>query len=452
MRVCDWTVAGAAGCATPISPGWVTPPSPPAQPQAVGSTAVTSTWSLPGPAAAYVGTGANTGQIRVLVQTRRGHGAGSGGVLDLGQPYEDRLRRAVIRRENRGRLAMHAIAVRTARGLLALAVVAAGLALGGSAASAAPVSINLCAVPGSATLTGTVTVPIWGFGIPAVPGDCSTASAGLPGPLLDITLSATETTPVTITMTNALPAGHTVSFEIPGVTFDAGPTDAAPGGTVVRTFTAPISPASAGAANGPGTYLYTSGGGGNRQAAMGLYGALVLRPSTAGRAYEAAGTAYDVEAPLVLSAVDPAFNGVGQPAGYNPMSFNMYAYRPTYWLINGKAYPDTAPGITAAAGQRVLLRYVNAGFDNVAMALLGARERVVARDALTLNHPFDAVVETIPAGGTEDAIVTVPAGPAPSANGFPLYNRQLHLTNGAQSGTGPTPRTGGGMLTFIHPS
>mgnify|MGYP003693686519 CR=1 FL=1 len=34
----------------------------------------------------------------------------------------------------------------------------------------------------------------------------------------------------------------------------------------------------------------------------------------------------------------------------------MYSYQATYWLINGKAYPDTA-GITATAGQRVLLRY-----------------------------------------------------------------------------------------------
>ena len=41
----------------------------------------------------------------------------------------------------------------------------------------------------------------------------------------------------------------------------------------------------------------------------------------------------------------------------------MYDYLATYWLINGKAYPDTAP-ITATAGQRVLLRYVNAGYDN----------------------------------------------------------------------------------------
>ena len=70
-----------------------------------------------------------------------------------------------------------------------------------------------------------------------------------------------------------------------------------------------------------------------------------------------------------------------------------------------------------------------------------------------LDNPFDAVAETIPAGATEDAIATVPAGGAPSTNGFPLYNRQLHVTNGATAlaparGTYSTP---GGMLTFIKP-
>src|SRR5262245_32207911 len=65
--------------------------------------------------------------------------------------------------------------------------------------------------------------------------------------------------------------------------------------------------------NAAGTYLYGSGGDGGRQQAMGLYGALIVRPSTAGRAYESAATAYDVEAPLVLSAVDPAFNNASDP-------------------------------------------------------------------------------------------------------------------------------------------
>jgi len=341
---------------------------------------------------------------------------------------------------------MRAIAVTKSRILLVLAVIAAGLMYGGSTASAATVSINLCAVPGTATLTGAVTVPIWGFGIPATPGDCTTAIAGLPGPPLDVTLSATETTTVTFNVTNALPAGHTITFEIPGITFDAGPADAAPGASVSRSFTAPVSPSAAGAANAAGTYLYGSGGDGGRQQAMGLYGALIVRPSTGGQAYESAATAYNVEAPLVLSAVDPAFNNAS-----NPMTFDMHGYRATYWLINGKAYPDTT-GITAAAGQRVLLRYLNAGYDNTSMMLLGMHENVVAKDAWPLNNAYDATADTIPAGATEDAIATVPAtGGAPNGAGFPLFNRQLHLTNGDQAGLSPSPLPGGGMLTFIHP-
>jgi hypothetical protein len=71
VKICDWTVAGASGCSTQTSSGWVTLPAPPAQPQAVGSTEVSSTWTLPGSAAHYIGTGANKGQVRVLVHTQR---------------------------------------------------------------------------------------------------------------------------------------------------------------------------------------------------------------------------------------------------------------------------------------------------------------------------------------------------------------------------------------------
>jgi FtsP/CotA-like multicopper oxidase with cupredoxin domain len=317
----------------------------------------------------------------------------------------------------------------TNRTLLVLVMIAAGLGIGSSSVSAAAVSINLCAVAGTGTMAGGVAVPIWGFGTAATPGNCAGVTPGLPGPVLTVAVGDT----VTVAVTNSLPAGHPLSFEIPGIAFNAGPADAAVGATVTRTFTA----------NAPGTYLYSSGGDAGRQAAMGLYGALVVRSATPNQAYNSATTAYDVEALLVLSAIDPAFNAA-------PETFDMHGYRATYWLINGKAYPDTAPGITAAAGQRVLLRYLNAGYDNTTMLLLGMHERVVARDARPLNNPFDANAETIPAGATEDAIATVPAGAGPSPHGFPLYNRQQHVTNGAQIGPGPSPATGGGMLTFIH--
>jgi FtsP/CotA-like multicopper oxidase with cupredoxin domain len=171
---------------------------------------------------------------------------------------------------------------------------------------------------------------------------------------------------------------------------------------------------------------------------MGLYGALVVRSNTAGQAYDTASSAFDREATLVLSDIDPAFNA-------NPGGFDMHAYNASYWLINGKAYPQTAP-IQAAAGEKVLLRYVNAGHDNTTMTLLGMHENVLARDANLLANPFDADAETIPAGETEDAIATVPAGSSGLPNGFPLYNRQLHLGNGA-----PADSTSlGGQLTFIQ--
>jgi FtsP/CotA-like multicopper oxidase with cupredoxin domain len=71
VKICNWTVGGAAGCSSPTSAGWVTLPAPPAQPKAVGSTDVSSTWTLPGLANAYVGTGSYKGQVRVLVHTQR---------------------------------------------------------------------------------------------------------------------------------------------------------------------------------------------------------------------------------------------------------------------------------------------------------------------------------------------------------------------------------------------
>ena len=127
-------------------------------------------------------------------------------------------------------------------------------------------------------------------------------------------LTVNEGDVVTLSVTNALPAPsglatHTLTMEIPGVSFGGGSSDIAIGATVSRTFTAVR----------PGTYLYQSGGDAGRQEAMGLYGALIVRPPVASQAYDAATSAYDVEQTLVLSAIDPAFNA-------SPDTADMYAY------------------------------------------------------------------------------------------------------------------------------
>jgi FtsP/CotA-like multicopper oxidase with cupredoxin domain len=319
--------------------------------------------------------------------------------------------------------------------LAPLVVVVAAAALvvaGASVAPAANRAIELCAVAGTSNPVGSASVPIWGFAIPSTPGDCTTATATLPGPVLSVDAGDD----VTITVTNALPAptggkvDHVLSFQIPGVALDAGDVSVPRNTSVTVTFHA----------GAPGTYLYESAGDAGRQEAMGLYGALIVRPAAAGQAYGTAASAYDVESTLLLSQVDPDFNGA-------PDTFDLNDYLATYWLINGKAYPDTSP-ISAPAGQRVLLRYLNAGYDNTSMLLLGMHERVVARDAQLLGNPFSANTEIIPAGATEDAIATVPPGAPPSTHGFPLVNRQLHVVNGSFGDPGYSP---GGMLTFIQP-
>jgi hypothetical protein len=71
VKICNWAINGAAGCATATGIGWVTLPAPPAQPQPVGSADISSTWTVPSPASNFIGTGTYTGQVRVLVHTQR---------------------------------------------------------------------------------------------------------------------------------------------------------------------------------------------------------------------------------------------------------------------------------------------------------------------------------------------------------------------------------------------
>lgn len=327
--------------------------------------------------------------------------------------------------------------------VLVLATGALGSLAGG--ASAATTTINLCALPGTATplptTAPTVTADIWGFALAPASGDCTGLAASLPGPTLTVAKGDT----VTLHVVNQLPNGHHLSLAVPGISFAASSNDAAPGATLDRTFVA----------SRPGTFLYQGSGDAGRQAAMGLAGALIVQSATAGQAYDAATTAYDVDAPMVLGALDPAFNAAENAAATPADEPNMLDYKATYWLINGLAYPDTAP-VAAAPGQRVLFRYLNAGYDNSSMQLGGLRESVVARDGYLLNNAIDAVSETIPAGGTEDAIAAVPTGAPPSSHGFPVFNRQLHLTNGPATFPGtpnPVPNpyhTPGGMMTFVQ--
>ena len=305
------------------------------------------------------------------------------------------------------------------------------------------VTCDLYATTGSVTLpgpTGPTTIPIWGYSTTSTPG-----SATLPGP----TLIVGQADDVDIVLHNVdLPAaaGNT-SLAIPGQAGTSDLTGIPAGSSKTYSFrsTNPLS---------PGTYLYEAGKTehGASQVAMGLHGALIVRPTGAACATPPAdcsayGVAFQDEALVLASEIDPALNA-------NPIGFDMERYAPKYWLINGKVYPDTDPTATpflaVTAADTVLLRYINAGLENHSLGLLGLRQTILATDGKPLGYPIKVVAETLPAGATLDTITTIPSA-APAGSRYALYNAALHLDNsGARDGPSNTAMVRfGGMLAFL---
>ncbi len=105
---------------------------------------------------------------------------------------------------------------------------------------------------------------------------------------------------------------------------------AADGGTITYSFTA----------DHPGTFLYESGTNPEKQVRMGLFGALIVRPAMgADHAYNRADSKFnpDEEFMVLLSEIDPYQHQRAEQG----KPFNMNNYRPRYWLINGRGFPDS---------------------------------------------------------------------------------------------------------------
>jgi FtsP/CotA-like multicopper oxidase with cupredoxin domain len=276
-------------------------------------------------------------------------------------------------------------------------------------------AFDLYAVTGTTTLPGSITVPVWGYtlgsaGVITKPG----------GPVLIVNQNAL----VTITLHNNL--SETTALLFQGQKMIPDTTGASAGGTHVYTFTA----------SQPGTFLYEAGliPGSQHQVAMGLYGTLIVRPADgASQAYAnslTSNTAFDAEQVLMLSELDVDLNN-------NPAGFDMRNYSPEFYLINGKAYPSTDP-ISVAAGNKVLLRYVNAGLQAHAMTTLGLTQSIIGQDGSAYKYSRSVVSETIATGQTLDTIVTVGV----NGSNYPIYDASLFLRNNTGAGLG-------GMLSTL---
>ncbi len=181
------------------------------------------------------------------------------------------------------------------------------------------------------------TVYMWSF-------SPSVGSFQHPGPVLCVDQGDT----VTVTLTNSLPNYLSLptrtSIIFPGqenVQADGAlaqpdlannslTNSIAPGGSVTYSFVAAK----------PGTFLYESGTDPKLQVPMGLFGALIVRPTLgANFLYNRADSEFTPEEDFLamLSEVDPYQH---QAVEMNK-SFNMNNYRARYWLINGRGFPDS---------------------------------------------------------------------------------------------------------------
>ena len=327
----------------------------------------------------------------------------------------------------------------------ACSLAVAGLALGVSPAWSAEVWLEarpLIASEYPADIPSTV--PMWGYAS-CVGGfaNCATAAASVPGPQLIVPVGETS---LTIHLRNSLPAaGLTVpnmtSIVIPGqretaanganlmvpvmITPEASnPHDGGAARSRMRSFTHETLQGTDGdyiwSNLKPGTYLYHSGTHAQVQVQMGLYGS-VKADAAAGQAY--AGQAYASDATLLFSEIDPALHTAvaGAIPTYGTTGpTSTINYQPKYFLMNGAPYQaSTLPTPAGQAGQRVLLRLLNAGLESHVATLLGGHFQVIAEDGNPLAHPRDQYETLLPAAKTMDAIWV------PAANGtYSLYDRR----------------------------
>lgn len=204
-----------------------------------------------------------------------------------------------------------------------------------------------------------------------------TYNGTVPGPLIRVT----EGDRVRVVFTNELPEATTVHFHgntlinvmdgVPNVTQN--PIE--PGETFTYEFTA-----------GPsGTFWYHSHLDTDIQIGLGLYAPLIIDP------VEPITPVPDVDVTLVLSEWRVT-DGVTYPA------MPMAGAEPNYFTINGKSFPLTEP-INVQVGQRVRIRFINAGQLVHPMHTHGTSFQIVATD----GHPVPDIAQL-----TKDTVAVSP--------------------------------------------
>lgn len=181
----------------------------------------------------------------------------------------------------------------------------------------------------------------------------------------------------------------------------------------------------------PGTYLYHSGTHPAVQVQMGLYGGVSKNHLDANRrriARAYPGVAYDTDAMLIYSEIDPALHQAVADGTYGTVAYpSTIDYYPKYFLVNGVAADSSGPLATVSAGNTVLLRLLNAGLKDHAPQILGTHVSIVAEDGNLYPYHREHHTLFLPAGKTLDAVFS----PTTPGEQHAIFDRRAFKTTAA---------------------
>ena len=196
-----------------------------------------------------------------------------------------------------------------------------------------------------------------------------------------------------------------------------------------------------------GTFLLQSGTNPAKQVQMGMFLPVV---KYAGQKSAYADVSYDEELVVVFHEIDPVINQAIAAGTYGAVTGatvgSSVGREPKYFLMNGMSYPSQGllpinGEMLLLQGERLLIRFLNAGLDTHVPQLLGSYMTLWAVDGNRYRYPKEAYGFELATGRTVDAIVVSPRNPPWQ---YPLYDARLNLNN-----NGGFP---GGMFSYVKSS
>jgi len=241
-------------------------------------------------------------------------------------------------------------------------------------------------------------------------------------------------------------------------------------------------------AENPGSFMYCSQSVTPEHMHMGMFGALIVRPSdysSSNKSVYGSGTDtdFDQEYTFLLGEFDPQWHryveGDPEISKYSPSD-----WRPSLWFINGRTFPMTMlpfawnrqggnacyeprynTHIKAAPKHDLLVRYINAGFQAQSLNQQGWQMRVVGGDGFLWDRPVEKYTLTIAPGESFEAISAIEAtfgvnseagsplssvAPAPIGPGTLTWRQVYSIKNQDDRKSSTEGTYPGGMMTVIE--